>query len=70
MIRPFQAHRCTEQLFVAKNYITGNFDRNFDREGPHNIAFSNYEQRRFFQLCNFYKPLLIQQILILNYFKM
>lgn len=34
MLLTFQAHRCIQQLSVAKNYITSNFDRNFDTEGP------------------------------------
>lgn len=36
MILTFQADRCTEQLFIAKDYITSNFKRNVDREGLSN----------------------------------
>lgn len=33
MILTFQAHRCIEQLFIAKDYIASYFERNVDREG-------------------------------------
>lgn len=36
MILTFQAHRWIEQLFIAEDYITSNFERNSDREGLSN----------------------------------